>query len=364
MTLAQLPTAKSTIQNVPVGIVNQDQGPIGESLTNKAMHNKTKVAHADHPMFKWYEYKTVGQTGQKSTVKIVINQGRNHTLATNVSSVLTSLFNKVGTSIGTGVLAKMAALNLSVPASKAEAIANPINVKTSIVHSTKNLEAASSVFFQPIWITSLVPTMLLYFASRAFQPKHKKDVLAFKGTVVGIVALLSLIVGFVTTFYVSQFLGYHFPDSPLISLFLAIATFAFIMFFLAKRITKKIYWANNLWIFTMSLIPVAAAWVGRYITYPGPEIFYLLVFIAWSLAYFYLSYAIVNQLKQDGDLKAYQKITGMFIYRFIRSYWFILSVIVTLIGIYIYPPIGLALGLIELIVNGIKTNADSDNLQK
>ncbi|POH22046.1 hypothetical protein [Fructilactobacillus sanfranciscensis] len=48
----------------------------------------------------------------------------------------------------------------------------------------------------------------------------------------------------------------------------------------------------------MSLIPVAAAWVGRYITYPGPEIFYLLVFIAWSLAYFYLSYAIVNQLKQ------------------------------------------------------------------
>ncbi|MCG7194360.1 hypothetical protein EQT97_02240 [Fructilactobacillus sanfranciscensis] len=260
MTLAQLPTAKSTIQNVPVGIVNQDQGPIGKSLTNKAMHNKTKADHADHPMFKWYEYKTikaanhalsfngnyatviipkdlsqsvqtVGQTGQKSTVKIVINQGRNHTLATNVSSVLTSLLNKVGTSIGTGVLAKMAVLNLSVPASKAEAIANPINVKTSIVHSTKNLEAASSVFFQPIWITSLVPTMLLYFASRAFQPKHKKDVLAFKGTVVGIVALLSLIVGFVTTFYVSQFLGYHFPDSPLISLFLAIATFAFIMLF-------------------------------------------------------------------------------------------------------------------------------------
>ncbi|POH22047.1 hypothetical protein BGL46_01275 [Fructilactobacillus sanfranciscensis] len=68
-----------------------------------------------------------------------------------------------------------------------------------------------------------------------FSPiMDKKDVLAFKGTVVGIVALLSLIVGFVTTFYVSQFLGYHFPDSPLISLFLAIATFAFIMFFFSK----------------------------------------------------------------------------------------------------------------------------------
>lgn len=191
-------------------------------------------------------------------------------------------------------------------------------------------------------------------------------------------AFTDAIIAIILTIMILEF---KTPDSPELSaileelpyLFSYIVSFIFIgvawynhhyMFFLAKRITKKIYWANNLWIFTMSLIPVAAAWVGRYITYPGPEIFYLLVFIAWSLAYFYLSFEIAKQLKQDGDLKSYQKITGMFIYRFIRSYWFILSVIVTLIGIYIYPPIGLGLGLIELVVNGIKTNADSDNLQK
>ena len=34
------------------------------------------------------------------------------------------------------------------------------------------------------------------------------------------------------------------------------------MFAIAKRITKKIYWVNNFWIFTMSLLPVSTAWAG------------------------------------------------------------------------------------------------------
>lgn len=299
MTLAQFPTAKSTIQNVPVGIVNQDQGPIGKTITKKVIANKTKAAHADQPMFKWHEYQTVkaanrslsfngnyatviipknlsqsvqsvSQTGKPARIKIIINQGRNHTLATNVSSILNNLFNKVGASVGTGILAKMGQLNLTIPATKAAAIANPIKVQTKIVHSTKNLEAASSVFFQPIWITSLATTMLLYFASRSFKPKHKKDVFAFKGTVVVIVAILALVVGFVTTFYVSQFLGYQFPDSTLISLFLAIATFAFIMLFSG-----------------------VIAWIGI----PGVVIFALLMF--FSLPLMMMAPQMLPQAYQD-----------------------------------------------------------------
>ncbi|WP_429970830.1 YhgE/Pip domain-containing protein [Fructilactobacillus sp. Tb1] len=229
ITLFQFPTAKATIQNVPVGIVNLDQGPQGKELTKKVMSNKTKAAHADKPMFKWHEYKTtkeadkalnfdgnyatviipknlsqsmgsIAQTGQKVNIKIIVNQGRNNTLSTNVNTILTNMFSKIGTSIGAGMLTKMGMMNVQIPAAKAEAIANPFSVETTTVHSTKNLEAASSVFFQPIWIVSLVMTMLLYFASRSFKPKHKKDVLAFKGSVVVITALLSLVSGFCTTF--------------------------------------------------------------------------------------------------------------------------------------------------------------------
>ena len=37
------------------------------------------------------------------------------------------------------------------------------------------------------------------------------------------------------------------------------------MFSLTKRVTKKIYWVNNLWILTMSMLSVSTAWAGRFI---------------------------------------------------------------------------------------------------
>lgn len=55
------------------------------------------------------------------------------------------------------------------------------------------------------------------------------------------------------------------------------------MFSLTKRVTKKIYWINNIWLFTMALIPVATAWAGEFMSHRGPEyfIFLFLPFGVW-----------------------------------------------------------------------------------
>lgn len=37
------------------------------------------------------------------------------------------------------------------------------------------------------------------------------------------------------------------------------------MFSLTKRVTKRIYWLNNIWLLSMSFLPVATAWTGRFI---------------------------------------------------------------------------------------------------
>ncbi|SOB40865.1 conserved hypothetical protein [Latilactobacillus sakei] len=37
------------------------------------------------------------------------------------------------------------------------------------------------------------------------------------------------------------------------------------MFSLTKRVTKRIYWLNNIWLLSMSFLPVATAWAGRFI---------------------------------------------------------------------------------------------------
>lgn len=45
------------------------------------------------------------------------------------------------------------------------------------------------------------------------------------------------------------------------------------MFALALRISKKVYWINNLWLFSMSLLPVATGWVGKFPQATGPSIY-------------------------------------------------------------------------------------------
>lgn len=37
------------------------------------------------------------------------------------------------------------------------------------------------------------------------------------------------------------------------------------MFALTKRVTKKIYWVNNIWILVMAMLPVSTAWAGKFI---------------------------------------------------------------------------------------------------
>ncbi|USS92829.1 TMEM175 family protein [Fructilactobacillus ixorae] len=135
------------------------------------------------------------------------------------------------------------------------------------------------------------------------------------------------------------------------------------MFYLVRRVTKQVYWANNLWIFTMSLIPVVSAWVGKFMTAVAPQLFYLLFFTAWNLAYLFLSKVILNEMKREDDQTGIKKIKNMCSYQFLISWKFPALIIVTAIAILIFPPSGLVFSLIEIIINGIYTTSDSDQLE-
>lgn len=133
------------------------------------------------------------------------------------------------------------------------------------------------------------------------------------------------------------------------------------MFALATRITKKIYWINNLWLFTMSMIPVTTAWTGRFIDHRGPEYFYLLIFFFWSVAYLWLSQAIAEELETTKPERA-TKIRKMPPFQFMSSWRFPAMNIATAIGIYFFPPICLIVTLIELIYMAFHTTPDSDRI--
>ena len=135
------------------------------------------------------------------------------------------------------------------------------------------------------------------------------------------------------------------------------------MFALALRISKKVYWINNLWLFSMSLLPVATGWVGKFPQATGPEYLYLFVFIFWSLSYLWLSDAI-RKTPEHVHTAVSQKIAQMFPFKFLSSIFFPLSIVITAIGIYFYPALGISITFVGLTILSFLTPSDSDQVSQ
>lgn len=135
------------------------------------------------------------------------------------------------------------------------------------------------------------------------------------------------------------------------------------MFSLAKRITKRVFWANNLWLFTMSLLPIATAWTGRFIDQRAPEYFYLAIFLCWSLAYLLLSKLIEHDLIHEGYPELAHKITQMAPYRLISHWGYKVIVLLIIIAIYFVPPAALLCSMLQLVYAAVVTTDDSDRIE-
>ncbi|TLQ03797.1 DUF1211 domain-containing protein [Pediococcus stilesii] len=134
------------------------------------------------------------------------------------------------------------------------------------------------------------------------------------------------------------------------------------MFAIAKRITKKIYWVNNFWIFTMSLLPVSTAWAGRYLNSRAPEYFYLVVFLLWGFAYQWLSKAIIDEHATKDANHVADRVRRMAPYRVMHSWMYPIMIIFIGIAVLSVPILGIISSLIWLIMMGILTTKDSDQL--
>ncbi|QIL51144.1 DUF1211 domain-containing protein [Weissella coleopterorum] len=194
---------------------------------------------------------------------------------------------------------------------------------------------------------------------------NKSRIEAFTDAIIAIIATI-MVLEFKTpeTYHLSGII------EELPYLFAYATSFAFIlvawynhhyMFSIAERITKKIYWVNNLWLFSMSLIPVSTAWVGEYVDKTVPELFYFFVFLVWSIAYLWLSHEIVKALATSSKEKALQ-IQNMSANRLLSNKYLLLALATAALLTFVFPPIMIIATAIELIIMGISTPADGDQL--
>ncbi|GEP19758.1 YhgE/Pip domain-containing protein [Pediococcus argentinicus] len=260
LALAQIPVKQAKLQEVPLAIVNEDQGQLGQKVVDKVTeHDKSSDKRA---AFKWSKVsstttlksdmnhqhyygaivipkdfsKKIGtlatsNTAQPAQVKIYINEAKNSTLATSLKSGLTAMVGGIGQGIQGQIVGQLAQHHVSVSASAVTRLSNPIVADVETVHSTKGLTAANTVFFQPIWLASLVVSLLLFYAGKEIKFTKRTTRFGFKFIQVAVAAGLALMIGFATTWYLGAILNYHFDNFGLVGMFVSLTSFAFIMLF-------------------------------------------------------------------------------------------------------------------------------------
>ncbi|GAX01258.1 TMEM175 family protein [Secundilactobacillus silagei] len=135
------------------------------------------------------------------------------------------------------------------------------------------------------------------------------------------------------------------------------------MFSVSKRITKKVYWMNNFWLFSTSFLPVATAWVGRGLNAFGPEAFYTIVYVIWTISYILLSRSLIQANHLAHADEAAEKIKSMPMYRGLTNWWYIVGlVILDVLALRFFPALQLVFMAGSVIFVGARSNADSDKL--
>ncbi|GAB6092009.1 TMEM175 family protein [Furfurilactobacillus curtus] len=130
-----------------------------------------------------------------------------------------------------------------------------------------------------------------------------------------------------------------------------------------KVLSKRIYWANNFWLFATSFIPVATSWVGKGINARGPETFYSLVYLLWFLSYSILSRTIVSENYRHGHQDVALNIKNTTVHQLtIHWYSWLILVIAMILSIIFLPALQMAVITVQILINAVNTPKDADSL--
>ena len=265
--LTMVPSINPAPKNLPIAIVNEDQGvqlPNQQNLNigKELLRNIKKASSANEgeaAKVKWIEVNSEDkviagfngrdyygaiiipkdfskkqaslQTTNPSVpeMKIYVNQGMNATASNMASQMLTQITANINSTVSKQLLANLEKQGGSITLQQAPLLAAPVSVETIIVNKTGTNSAngnAPVLMFQPIWMSSLLGAVLLFLANKKMRFQTKKEKLTGKALQILFGALLALIVGFGTASFASG-LGLNIPDISETALFLAVASFSF-----------------------------------------------------------------------------------------------------------------------------------------
>ncbi|MGN4446749.1 YhgE/Pip domain-containing protein [Bacillus cereus group sp. MYBK79-1] len=266
--LTLFPTVQPKPKNLPIAIVNEDQGVeipnqpkmnMGQTIVDN-MKKTSKLE--EEPAVKWVEVKdkeSVQQglsnqeyyaalvipkdfsakqsslrTPQPSSpeVEIFINQGMNTVASTMAGQMLNGVVDNMNNTVRAQLLEGYKAKGVTLTADQVSNVVTPIAKKVTNVNEIgKNSANGNSPIslFQPLWIASLASAAIIFIAISKMPVGTRKEkfVLKLKQIITGAVA--AFVIGFGLTWIADGMVGLNISNFTDTALFLTITSFSFFL---------------------------------------------------------------------------------------------------------------------------------------
>lgn len=259
----QIPIAHQSIKNLPIALVVEDDGQMGQTLVKTILENSKAMQSGYQPMVDWVILANQEEMKQKMAdqhlygaivipadfterymslqtatptspeLQLFINQGKNANVATVVTQTLTGMITQMNQVMSNQLLINIEQNNISLSIEQARIFTAPIHSTTTILHETGSLGNAPLSLFQPLWMASIISAVLLWSAGKDRTFTTLTEQLKFR-LVQGLFAIaLGITAGFSLTWLTSVMLHYEFTSFGTVALFLSLTSTSFILLILA-----------------------------------------------------------------------------------------------------------------------------------
>ncbi|WP_391209736.1 YhgE/Pip domain-containing protein [Psychrobacillus sp. L4] len=266
--LTLFPSISPAPKNMPIAIVNEDQGAVLPNNTEMNMGNtiseniRTQAIPGQDSSIKWitvdsltevqkglnnkkyYAALVIPKDFSKNQVslqspnpispeiQILVNQGMNPTAANIANQMLSGIVDGINGNVRTQILEGFKMNGNTISTEQASLLVSPIMKKVVNVNETgtKSANGNSPVsMFQPLWMGSIVGAAVMFVVLSKAQFRNRKQKLLgiFMQVLVG--AILALIAGFGLTLLADSMLGLSIPKFADTGLFLSLTYFAFFL---------------------------------------------------------------------------------------------------------------------------------------
>ncbi len=168
---------------------------------------------------------------KQGQVEIIVNEGSSMQGAQLANTMLTTIGDQLNTQISKQAIQTLDKMDVDVSVSDIQGITNPIKVDKTNMNAVKSHQANGNLpllMFTPVWLASLVGSVVLFFSFRTSNNITIKDRIITSLGQLGGAIVTALIGGFGYIYFMTQVLDVTINEPTKIGLYISIAILAFI----------------------------------------------------------------------------------------------------------------------------------------